>query len=53
MPFIAWKITERNRHRDTEKHIYNDFIRFGDSSTLSNLLEQYIAFIIRVYLDTI
>ena len=31
MPFNAEKQAERNRHRD-RKTIYNDFMRFGDSS---------------------
>ena len=44
MPITAWKHTERNRYRD-RKSIYYDFMRFGDSSTVANLLKQYIAFI--------
>ena len=31
MPFNAEKHAERNRHTET-KNIYNDFMRFGDSS---------------------
>jgi hypothetical protein len=37
---------------ETEKNIYYDFMRFGDSITVPNLLKQQIAFI-RAYLDTI
>ena len=36
-PFTAWKHKERNRDR---KNIYDDFKRFGDSSTVRNLLKQ-------------
>ena len=48
-PFTAWKHKERNRDR---KNIYDDFKRFGDSSTVRNLMKQQIVFI-RAYLDTI
>ena len=48
MPFTAWKHTERNRDR---KNIYYDLMKFDDSSTVPNLLNQYIAFI-RAYLGT-
>ena len=41
-----------NIQKETEKCICYDFMRFGDSSTVPNLLKQYIAFI-RAYLDTI
>ena len=50
MPFTAWKHTDRNRHR-YRKNIYYDFMRFGDSGTVCNLLKHEVAFII-AYLDT-
>ena len=37
MPFTAWKHTERKEDR---KNDYCDFMRFGDSSTVPNLLKQ-------------
>ena len=47
----SWNI-KKEADTETEKSIYYDFMRFGDSSTVPNLLKQLIAFI-RAYLDTI
>ena len=35
MPFTGWK---REKETEAEKYIYYDFMRFGDSSTVRNLL---------------
>ena len=45
MPFTAWKQTERNRQKETDTETekiftYYDFMRFGDSSTVPNILNQ-------------
>ena len=51
MPFTAWKHTERKKDRNRKKiFMYYDFMRFCDSSTVCNLLKQYITFI-STYLD--
>ena len=53
MPFTARKIQkETDTDTETEKIIYYDFMRFDDSGTVPNLLQQLIAFI-RAYLNTI
>ena len=40
MPFALWKHTERNTDTETEKNMYYDFMRFGDSSIVRNILKQ-------------
>ena len=50
----AWKHTDRNRNRHRQRYrkiIYFDFMRFGDSRAVRNLLKHEVAFII-AYLDT-
>ena len=36
---------QKETDTETEKSIYYDFMRFGDSSTVTNLLKQKIALI--------
>ena len=45
-------IIQNKADMETEKSIYHDFTKFGDSSPVPNLLKQLIA-IIWAYLDTI
>ena len=41
MPFTAWKQkNETDTGTETEKSIYYDFMRFGDSSTVHNPLKK-------------
>ena len=49
MPLTVQKETDTH----TEKSIYYDFIRLGDSSTLCNLLWAVLVAYIRAYLGTI